>query len=338
VSDTHADWLAARRLGIGGSDVAAIFGVSPWTDAFSLWLDKRGELPDDDNEAMQRGRVLEPALREAHAHTYDVLVRESPLVVGPEPWQRANPDGLIGEDGGWEGKTAVRPDGWGEDGAETTTRANALMPPYYALQVAWYLEVTGREWWAVTVAFVPYEADRLIAAMLRRGIDEETIGQTILDVSELRHYRVTRDRDFGRALVARCGGWWQRHVVEGEPPELTGSKAAHAWLGAQYPDALEPMRPADEDEAALLEALRAATDAAKAADRAKSTAQAQVKQAIGNAEGLFADGGRVTWRTQAGRKTIDGKRLRAERPEIADEYTRTGAPARVLRATWKGER
>lgn len=45
-------WLAARAHGpdgsipiaIGGSDVAAIFGISPWKTPLDLWLEKSGKL------------------------------------------------------------------------------------------------------------------------------------------------------------------------------------------------------------------------------------------------------------------------------------------------------
>ena len=38
----HALWLEERRKGIGGSDVAAIMGLSPWKTAYQVYQDKRG--------------------------------------------------------------------------------------------------------------------------------------------------------------------------------------------------------------------------------------------------------------------------------------------------------
>ena len=346
----RAAWLEQRRSGIGGSDISAILGVSPWTDSFEVWLDKTGQLPDNDNPTLQRGRVMESAIREAYEadaaagvlpeswreEGEDGCVRLSGLLIGAEPWMLGSPDALVGETGGWEGKTANRKDGWGdESGAETTTRANDLMPLYYGLQAAWYMEVADRHWWDVSVAFVPFEADKLISAMLRREVEEETIGRTMLDVSEVRHYRVRRDVAFGQALVAKVRSWWALHVVNGEPPELTGSEAAHAWLSTQYPDALEPFRAAEDDELPLLEELRLAQAEEKSTRQRVSTAKAQLKAAIGDAEGLFHQGDRVSWKPQKGRQTLDTARLREEEPAIAARYTKTGAPSRVLRPTWR---
>ena len=63
-------WLAARAHGpdgsipiaIGGSDVAAIFGISPWKTPLDLWLEKSGKLMPDESENMwqkEMGHLLE---------------------------------------------------------------------------------------------------------------------------------------------------------------------------------------------------------------------------------------------------------------------------------------
>lgn len=62
------DWLAYRRTRIGGSDVAAIMGVSPFTTARSLYYDKCGIHPmiqDDTNWVAKKvGHLLEDLVAE----------------------------------------------------------------------------------------------------------------------------------------------------------------------------------------------------------------------------------------------------------------------------------
>ncbi len=62
---SHEEWLKWRMKGIGGSDVAAILGISKWKSALELWLEKTGQADDSftDNEAMMWGRIMEPILR-----------------------------------------------------------------------------------------------------------------------------------------------------------------------------------------------------------------------------------------------------------------------------------
>lgn len=49
---TRADWLKLRRRGIGGSDVAAIIGISKWRTPLDIYNDKteEGEPADDQEE------------------------------------------------------------------------------------------------------------------------------------------------------------------------------------------------------------------------------------------------------------------------------------------------
>ena len=44
---TREEWLARRRSGIGGSDVAAVLGLSPWKSPRQVWLDKTTDATDD---------------------------------------------------------------------------------------------------------------------------------------------------------------------------------------------------------------------------------------------------------------------------------------------------
>ena len=39
---TREEWLAARRLGVTGTDISAILGANPWATPLDIWLDKTG--------------------------------------------------------------------------------------------------------------------------------------------------------------------------------------------------------------------------------------------------------------------------------------------------------
>ena len=57
---SRPEWLARRRNTIGGSDAAAIVGLSRYGSQYSVFMDKTGRLPDKpDTEAMRQGRDLE---------------------------------------------------------------------------------------------------------------------------------------------------------------------------------------------------------------------------------------------------------------------------------------
>ncbi len=55
------EWLKYRTTGIGGSDVSAIYGVSPWTTKRALYFAKKGLSKDDSNPfTLSFGHAVEP--------------------------------------------------------------------------------------------------------------------------------------------------------------------------------------------------------------------------------------------------------------------------------------
>lgn len=64
-------WLAARSGFIGGSDVAALFGVNPYKSAYELWAEKSGLIVSSklETEAMYWGKQLEPFIAARYRET-----------------------------------------------------------------------------------------------------------------------------------------------------------------------------------------------------------------------------------------------------------------------------
>ena len=58
-----------RSTFLGGSDAAAVIGVSPWATPVELWLERTGQRPRQEPDAaaakrFARGHKLEPFIRE----------------------------------------------------------------------------------------------------------------------------------------------------------------------------------------------------------------------------------------------------------------------------------
>lgn len=137
------EWAAARRRRIGGSEIAAVLGISPYESPFSLWHRKRGEVdPVEQTDPMLWGNLLEPvvAARFAELHP-ELFVRTTPAFVHTErDYQTAAPDRLLYTTRRarrpaaiYEGKTARMPDDWGNTGTDE-------IPVHYRAQVLWYLD------------------------------------------------------------------------------------------------------------------------------------------------------------------------------------------------------
>ena len=71
-SISQIDWLKERQKGIGGSDVAAILGMSPWRTPYQVWEEKTTPIDEtaeeDDRPALYWGRVLEAPIPVSYTH------------------------------------------------------------------------------------------------------------------------------------------------------------------------------------------------------------------------------------------------------------------------------
>lgn len=91
----RADWLTARRNGLGSSDIAAILGISRYGNALSVYHDKTGGLPleGDDSEPALWGRAFEETVAREWARRNRSVVRRVGLVANVDrPWQMCTLD------------------------------------------------------------------------------------------------------------------------------------------------------------------------------------------------------------------------------------------------------
>lgn len=155
------EWHEQRAKGIGGSDIASIYEVSPWTSRDDLFLLKTGQsLPDErprNAGALWRGNILEDYI----AREYQNRETSLQLVHCKDSWKSrereyhlANVDGLLYENiesdkpaGVLEIKTSSVPSSW-VDG----------VPLYYRLQTLWYMSAFGLDYakFAVMIDDVDY--------------------------------------------------------------------------------------------------------------------------------------------------------------------------------------
>ena len=106
---SREDWLAQRRKTIGGSDAAAIVGLSRYSTPYTIFMDKTGRLPDKpDTEAMRLGRDLEDYVAKRWQEATGKKVRRlQAMLYNPMyPFAHADVDRMvIGEYAGLECKT-----------------------------------------------------------------------------------------------------------------------------------------------------------------------------------------------------------------------------------------
>lgn len=298
---TREAWLAERRTGIGGSDVAAILGLSKWRTPLEVYQDKRGEIePQADNDAMRWGRYLEPVVRQAYADQTGNEVRALADMVrhSKHRFMIANLDGFVIPPAGprrvFEAKTARTSDGWGEPGSDQ-------IPQPYLLQVQHYMAVTG---------FVVADVAVLIGG------------------SDFRVYEVPEDRELQQMLCDACAEFWRR-VKAGEPPEPVSYADAIARYGRA---SRAEVVTADADVLDAIGHLRELKTQAKHLELAEEGWKAVVMKAMGECDTLVDPAGKTlaTWKASAAPQRFDAAAFRAAHPELAAQFTKPGEPSRRL--------
>lgn len=297
----RTEFLDGRRKGIGGSDIGAILGVSPFKSAVDVFLDKT--LPrteEEHNELFYWGHALEPVIIDRFERDNDVAVlRELPVLKHPDhDWMLANIDGKIVPPekpaGVLEIKT-VSAFGSKEWGVEDTDQ----VPLSYLSQVIWYMAV--------------YDLDYAVIAALIGG-------------NQFRQYRINRDADMEKTLIDAGNRFWHDHVLAGVAPEIKSKSDAFRLHAKDDGSAVDV---GDEVYTDYLD-LKNLKGEAKDLDLKIELKELALIRAVGEASQINYNGAPLaTWKHQQ-RKTIDGKALAVKHPEIAEQFQRV-TDMRVLR-------
>jgi len=195
------EWLEYRRQGIGGSDAAAVLGISPFRTARDLFYDKLNIVSTEDDTAnwvaKKMGHLLEDLVAEIfHAKTGFRIYQIKKMFRHPEHlFMLADIDYFIELP---DGTTAIleikttnynAKDKWWHHGEE-------IVPVYY--------EVQGRHYMCVM------NVDQVYFCCLYGNNEDEVI---------IRH--ITRDRMYESELIALEENFWMNHVLAKAPPPYT---------------------------------------------------------------------------------------------------------------------
>lgn len=297
----RAQWLTERQKGIGGSEIAAVMGLSKWKTPFEVWSDKTSPIDDSPpNLAMELGSFLESFVVDKYREEtgYSVQTNLSAISIAGSSWARCNLDGVVtlpsGDQGVLECKTAGDSRAWGEPGS-------ADIPADYFCQCQWNCLVADLPWADVPVLFFDH-------------------GRRI----EL--YHVEADAEFQDHMLETAREFWNCVENLEAPDPINGDEAAEFW-----PQHIQDqMADADDDSVLAIEQLKALKQEDKKNKAAMKMLESQIKIAIADGEGI-ADGERIlaTWKT-AHSMRLDTSALKAAHPELCREFTKTTTSRRLL--------
>ena len=281
------DWLALRKQGIGGSDVAAIIGVSPWKTAYALYMEKTEdiEITDEDNERLAWGRRLEAPIREWYCETTGREVVVPDLMHSKDhPFMLGTLDGIAG-DRGLEIKTAHHAAGWGEPGTDQ-------IPTYYLTQVHHYMIVSNLPVFDVAVSIAG--------------------SPPVL-------YEVKADRETHDLLIKAEEQFWKRVQQLEPPPTLSYSDIVSKFGKA----AASGSKVAEEEVIATLAELKETRSSLARLTQVEEELKGRIIAVLGaDYDTLTSPEGKplVTYRMVSEQSIFDTTRFKQEQPAVYAQY------------------
>lgn len=313
-----------RSTFLGGSDIAAVMGLSPWMTPLELWQFKTKrvvkEVTPEKRRIYSRGHRLEPFIREMTIEKLQDMGLDVELVAVNRRYTHPGKPYLaceidfellltgtveIGDELVILDRTHVNVDAksvtgfarkkWGDVGTDE-------VPIEYAAQFMFGLGITGRDFC-------------LVAAL--RSFDDVDL------------YWVRRDSETITAMFDKAIEFWEQHVVKDIPPDPLNFADVKRLYEKANPIS-DMVQVDDEELVQKVHTLKKIKAAKKDLEELEEKLVFEITKAIGDKPGLkCGDKPLCTWNNEKSTK-FQQKEFAEAYPELAERFTRRGTH-RVLR-------
>ena len=290
------DFTQDRTKYIGGSDIGAILGLSPYKSPLAVWMEKTGkEVKTVDSLPLRFGSFVEEFVANEYAKATGFALRhDESIYIHPDySFMSAHIDRFVHADGLDQAATKIlecktaNPFSraqWGDPGSDQ-------IPLHYLTQVTWYLALIGIERADLAVLF----------------------GNT-----GFRVYCIARDRELENLILEKAHYFWHEHVLKDIPPPAQTPEDCQMLFQRSDPSkTLE----ANAKTLALLERLQTLQYQGNACEEEITALKTQIMAQMQDAE-VLAHQGQVlaTWKAPKASYRLDAKRLEAEERAIYEKY------------------
>lgn len=289
-----------RKKGIGGSDIAAIAGLSKFKSPMDVYIEKTGGNPNRTMSAFQqRGHELEPIILskysgftgdEIEKTNVSIQDREKDYLIGT--LDAVTKKGIIVDAKCVSNFTRLE---WGEPMTDQ-------VPQHILLQMAHYARIHECEYVDVAALFV--------------------------DTWDFSVYRYKRDKNLEDGILKLATNFWENNVLKMIPPEpRTKQEVAILFKNCQN----ELYSVADDLDLESYATLKDLNKQIKELEGKKESCESILMRSIGSNCGLKDKAGAIiaTWKEQSSSR-IDAKKIIEENPSMKEKYT-TKSTFRVFR-------
>lgn len=300
-------WLAARREGIGGSEVGALVGISEYETSFSIFNKKTSTGPDVEltGPAIEWGHRLEDVVAEKTAEEIGLVSRFGGGLWAnrDKPFLRVTPDRFATKPRAWkaqaliECKTAGDGDSWTSGTVHPKGHGTGSAPLSYLAQCQWQMGIIG-----LPVTYL---------GCLVLGREREFFTVEV-------HF----DSDWFGELAAEAERFWRDNVLADEPPMIDFRHPKTEELLKQIsPVVVKPSVDLPEDSDVWLRDYHRATEALKAAQADVDGIKNFFRMWTGDAGAGYLGDRKIVGYPAVNSTRIDVEALKRDFPEIAEKVT-----------------
>ena len=296
-----------RPLGLGGTDIGTILGLSPYKTPLELWSELvSGEQPASrDLIHLRFGQHAESFIASEYeratnlftaVHSPTLFHKKHGFMFGhvdrfvlDRPDTPAVVDGTITADKLLECKTssAFSKNDWGEPGTDQ-------VPPLYLVQCAWYMAITECQ-----------SADLAV----------------LIGNSDFRVYTIERDMELESLILSHAQHFWHEHVLGKKPPEPISVQDASILFPKEAPNSSVL---ANEEILQSITSYRQACIQSQTLSEECEKLKLEILNYMGHAEKLTLGSKTLaTWKCAKSSTRIDTKALAQAHPDIASEFSTT---------------
>jgi len=285
-----------RLLGIGGSDVGYIAGLSPYKTPLDIYLLKIGEKEDEDitSESIEVGNDLEQYAAEVYARRKGVEIEkpEKALVHPEYHWMRCNVDFLVKDSTIiLECKTTgFLGEEWGEEGTDN-------IPTPYLLQCA-HNAIVSEHIYKTTQVDIP------VFSGGHGGLKH-------------RVYTYYRNPELESQIINMERQFWKENIEKRMPPMPVNMKDASIL----YPSEEDIKKIATEEDMALVQSIQDIRSKVEELEKLKEEKRLELCNNMEGASSLLdTKGKKLAFWIESKRRNLDKKSFKERCPEAYSVY------------------
>ena len=298
--ENKQEWLRERKNYLGGTDLAAIAGLSLYRTALDVYLDKTSDdITCETNAAMRWGNLLEDVVAKEYSEVTGQSTEIEPnTIYHPEyKFLGANIDRWVGDkEYVLECKTAgfIKAKEWGDLGTDQ-------IPESYLVQVAHYAAIC--------------DVPKVDIAVLIGGQD-------------FRIYTYERNKELEDKLIKIACNFWHNHIEKRIPPKCVSTRDTfNLFPQSNYHEIV-----AEDNIIEKWEQLKAAKEEEVRISDTIEKLKTDIQEFMKDYDVLIDNQGNViaTWKNTAPKSLVDLKTFKEKYREIYEKCINYGKQSRMF--------